>query len=190
MFNPLETPWLLLIIGIVTLAIGSYVRNNVSPKKGLLLIVTGLLLAAAAFGVDYAFQTDYEQLQGLIDTCRTAAVTNKPALIGPCISQQYRDSMHPNKTDFTADADRIIRMAGVSKIRFQSITFQYTGNSARAGINMAVFLDSQKSAFAAGGLFFVEMTIEFQKENNTRWLITSSEVESVNNERTGWNIAH
>jgi hypothetical protein len=190
MLNPLETPWLLLIIGIVILAIGSVVRNNVSPKKGLLLIGAGLLLTAAAFGIEYAFKTDNEQVQGLIDTCRTAVITNKPGMIGPCISQQYRDSMHPGKPDFTADAERIIRMAGVYKIRFQSITLQFTGNSARAGLNMAVFMDPKKSAFAAGGLFFVEMSIEFRKENNTGWVITSSEVESVNNERAGWNIAH
>jgi hypothetical protein len=190
MLNPLETPWLLLIIGIVILAIGSVVRNNVSPKKGLLLIGTGFLLAAAAFGIDYAFQTDNEQVHGLIYTCRTAVITNKPGLIGPCISEQYRDSMHPGKSDFTANAERIIRMAGVYKIRFQSITLHFTGNSAKAAINMAVFMDPKKSAFAAGGLFFVEMTIEFQKESSIGWVITSSEVESVNNERTGWNIAH
>jgi hypothetical protein len=34
------------------------------------------------------------------------------------------------------------------------------------------------------------MSVEFQKETNARWLITSSEVESVNNERAGWGIAH
>jgi len=190
MLNPLETPWLLLIIGIVIMAIGSIVRNSVSPKKGLQLIVAGLLLAAAAFGVEYSFQTDNEQVHGLIYTCRTAVITNKPGMIGPCISNQYRDSIHPSKSDFTANADRIIRMAGVNKIRFQSITLQFTGNSARAGLNMAVFMDPNKSAFAAGGLFFVEMTIEFQKENNIGWVITSSEVVSVNNERAGWNITH
>jgi hypothetical protein len=189
MFNPLETPWLLLIIGIVTLAIGSFVRNNVSPKKGLLLILAGLVIVAAAFGIDYAFQTDYEQLRGLIDTCKKAAVTNNARLIEPCISQQYRDSIHLSKTDFVSDAERIIKITGISKIRFQSITIQSSANSAHAGLNMTVFLDSQKSALA-GGLFFVEMSIEFKKENNARWVITSSEVESVNNERTGWNIAH
>jgi hypothetical protein len=190
MFNPLETPWLLLIIGIITLAIGSFIRNNVSPRKGLLLIGAGLLLAAAAFGVEYAFQTDNEQVHGLIYTCRTAIVENKPGLIGPCISEQYRDSMHLNKANLIGDAERIIRMAGINKIRFQTITPRFSGNSARVDFKAAVFMDPQKSAFAAGGLFFVEMTIAFQKENNTSWLITSSEVVSVNDERTGWNIAH
>lgn len=190
MFNPLETPWLLLIIGIITLAIGSFIRNNVSPQKGLLLIGAGLLLAAAAFGVEYAFVTDYEQLRGLINTCRTAAVTNQPGLVGPCISEQYRDSMHPQKSAMVADAERIIRIAGISKIRFQSIIPRFKGNSASADLKMAVFMDPKKSAYAVGGLVFVEMTIEFQKENNTTWVITSSEVVSVNNERAGWNITH
>jgi hypothetical protein len=190
MFNPLETPWLLLITGIVTLAFGSWVRNNVSPKKGLLLILAGLLITAGALGIDYAFQTDYEQLQSLITTCRKAVVTGNTRLIGPCISRQYRDSVHPNKSDLMSDAERIIKMAGVSKIRFQSITFQFSADAARAGLNMTVFLDPQKSALASGGLFFVEMSVEFQKETNARWLITSSEVESVNNERAGWGIAH
>jgi hypothetical protein len=190
MFNPLETPWLLLIIGFVILAIGSFVRNNVSPQKGLLLIVAGLVLAGAAFGVDYIFKTDYEQLQGLIDTCKTAAQTNQPALVGPCISPQYRDSMHSNKDNMVADIQRIIKIAGISKIRFQSITFQIKDKTATAALNMGVIMDANKSAFAAGGLFFVEMNVEFQKENNNRWLITSSEVVSVNNERTGWNVAH
>ncbi len=189
MFNPLQTPWLLVIIGIVTLAMGSFIRNNVSPKKGLLLIGAGLLISTAAFGLDWAFQTDYEQLRGLIDTCRNAAVTNKPGLIGPCVSGHYRDSMHPSKNDFITDAKRIITMAGISKIRFQTVTFQITGNTARADLNMTVFLDPQKSALAAGGLFFVEMTVQFLKENPAGWVMTSSEVKSVNNERAGWNIA-
>jgi hypothetical protein len=189
MFNPLETPWLLLILGIITLAAGSYIRNNVSPRNGLLLILAGLLLAGAAFGVDYLFQTDYEQLRGLIDTCKTAAVTNQPGLIGTCLSPQYRDSMHSDKDSMVADAQRIIKMAGISKIRFQSITFQVKDNTATAALNMGVFMDANKSAFAAGGLFFVEINVEFQKDNK-RWLITSSEVVSVNNERAGWDIAH
>jgi len=189
MFNPLETPWLLLIIGIVILVIGSFIRNNVSPKKGLLLILAGLLIAAAAFGVDYAFQTDYEQLRELLNTCRSAAVAGDVRQLEPCISPQYRDSIHRTKDAFVSDAARIIKIAGVSRIRFQTLTFQFTGNSARASLNMTVFPDPQKSAFG-GGLFFVEMSVEFQKENNNRWAITSSEVESVNNERTGWNIVH
>jgi hypothetical protein len=189
MFNPFESPWLLLIIGILTLAIGSWIRNNLSPRKGLWLILAGVLIAAAAFAIDYAVVTDYEQVWGLIDTCKKAAVAGDVRPMGPCISEQYKDSVHPGKSALLASADRIFKTMGISKIRFQSMTLQISQSTAQSDLNMAVFLDPQKSAAAMGGLFFVEISVQFRKENNRRWFIASAELESVNNDRTGWNIA-
>ncbi|MBM4103261.1 MAG: hypothetical protein FJ263_04310 [Planctomycetes bacterium] len=189
MFNPFETPWLLLIIGIVILASGSWIRNNLSPRKGLWLILAGIVIMAGALSLDYAVKTDYEQIRGLIDTCRKAAVAGEARPIEPCISEHYQDSGHSSKSAFLNDAKRILKTAGISRIRFRSLTFQISPPTAKAALAMTIFLDPQKSAIAAGGLFFVEMSVHFQKENN-RWTIISAEIESVNNERTNWNIAH
>ncbi len=189
MFNPFETPWLLLIIGIVILAAGSWIRNNLSPKKGLWLILAGVIITAGALGLDYAVKTDYEQVRGLIDTCRKAAVAGDTRPIAQCISEHYQDSGHSGKSAFLNDAERILKTAGISRIRFRSLTFQISPPAAKAALAMTVFLDPRKSAVAAGGLFFVEMSVHFQKENN-RWTIISAEIESVNNERTNWNITH
>ncbi len=190
MFNPLETPLLLLIVGILTLIIGTWVRNNLSPKKGLWLILAGVFTAIAAIGIDYAFQTDYEQVRHLIDICKKAAIAGDSRPIGLCISEEYEDSVHPNKSALLMDAERILKTAGISKIHFRSMTFQFSGDSAHADLNMAVFLDPKKSSAAMGGLFFVEISVQFRKENNNRWYINSAEIESVNNDRAGWNVAN
>ena len=190
MFNPLETPWLLLIVGILTLIIGTWVRDSLSPKIGLWLILAGVFIAAAAFAIDYAFQTDYEQVRHLIDICKKAAVAGDSRPIGPCISEEYADSVHPTKSALLAYADGIFKTAGISKIHFRSMTFQFSGDSAHAGLNVAVFLDPQKSSVAMGGLLFVEIGVQFRKENNNRWYINSAEIESVNNDHAGWNITN
>jgi len=198
MFNPLETPWLLLIVGILILTLGSWVRNNpfdfaqgrLSPKIGLWLILAGVLTAIAAIGIDYAFQTDYEQVRHLIDICKKAAIAGDSRPIGPCISEEYEDSVHPTKSALLASADGIFKTAGISKIRFRSMTFQFSGDSAHADLNVAVFLDPKKSSVAMGGLLFVEIGVQFRKENNNRWYINSAEIESVNNDHAGWNVAN
>jgi hypothetical protein len=189
MFNPFESPWLLLIIGIVILVIGGWIRNNLSSRKGPWLVLAGVAIAAGALGLDYAVQTDDEQLRGLIYTCRKAAVIGNAGLIGPCLWEHYQDSGHPNKVSFLNDAERILKTAGISRVRFRSLTFQVSTSAAEAKLSTTVFLDAQKSAIAAGGLFFVDMGLNFRKENN-RWSIASVEIESVNNEQTNWSITH
>lgn len=190
MWNVFEDPWLLLIVGIVTLIIGVWVRNNVSEKNGLLAIILGVLIVAAGFGLDYLVKTDYEQVRGIILTCRDAAVARDARTIEPLISQRYKDVIHPNKAVFMEDINGIFRSAAISKVRFQELTVNIFQGTAQAKLDMAVFLDPKSSYAAAGGLFFAEMTVGFQKEAGGIWRITNAEVVSINNDRTDWRIAH
>lgn len=189
MWNLYEDPWLLLIVGIVVLIIGAWIRNNVAEKKGLWLILAGVLIAAGGFGLDYAVATDYEQIQTVIYTCRDATIARDIRLIAPLISLSYKDSVHFNRDIFIENVDSIFKTAAVSKIKFQEMTLSLFGRTGRAAIRAAVFLDPNSSYAAAGGLFFIEMSVDFRKDNN-RWTVAGVEVETVNNDRINWKAAN
>ena len=153
MWNVFEDPWLLLIVGIVALIIGVWVRNNVSEKNGLLAMILGVLIVAAGFGLDYLVKTDYEQVRGIILTCRDAAIARDARTIEPLISQRYKDVLHPNKAVLMDDINGIFRNAAISKVRFQELTVNIFQGTAQAKLDMAVFLDPKAHMPRPGGCF-------------------------------------
>ncbi len=185
MRNLYEDPWLMLIVGIVVLIIGVWIRNTVSEKKGLWLILAGVLSAAGGFGLDYAVATDYEQVQTVIYTCRDATIARDIRMITPLISPSYQDPVHFNRDVFIANIDNVFKTAAISKIKFQEMTVNLFGAAGRVAIKAAVFLDPNSSYAAAGGLFFVEMSVDLRKDNH-QWKIAGAEVETINNDRVNW----
>jgi hypothetical protein len=141
MWNLYEDPWLLLIVGVVALIVGVWIRNNVAEKQGLWLILAGVLIAAGGFGLDYAVATDYEQIQTVIYTCRDAAITKDIRPIAPLISPSYQDSIHFNREIFIESIESVFKTAAISKVKFQEMTINLFGRTGRAAIKTVVFLD-------------------------------------------------
>ncbi len=185
MWNLYEDPWLLLIVGIIVLIIGVWIRNNAAGRKGLWVVLAGLLISAGGFGLDYAVATDYEQIEQIIYICRNAAIQRDIRPIVPLISASYHDSVHFNRQTFIDNIDSVIQTAAISKVRFQELNINLLGATGRADIKATVFLDQNSSYAAAGGLFFVEMSVNFRRDSN-RWTIAGAEVETVNNNRVDW----
>jgi hypothetical protein len=188
MWNLYEDPWLPLIIGIVVLIIGVWIRNNVAEKKGLWLILLGVLIGVGGFGLDYAVATDYEQIQAVIYTCRDAAIARDIRRIEPLISPSYQDRVHFNRDRFIGNIDSVFKTAAISRVKFQEIAINLFGATGRAAIRAAVFLDPNSSYAAAGGLFFVEVSVDFRRDHH-QWTVAGVEVETVNNDRVNWKAA-
>ena len=58
-----------------------------------------VVIAGAAFGLDYFVQTDYEKINALIKTGMRAVEEEDANAIGTIVSADYRDSHHKSKEE-------------------------------------------------------------------------------------------
>ncbi len=186
MLNPLEHPWLLMIMGIVVMVVGGWMRQNTTSEKGLPILLAGIAIAVGAFGIDYVFKTDNEQIRHIIDIGSQAAVQADASLLKPYISSQYRDSAHPNKAALLRRLESTFALIALQTIHFRSLTVNVAGKQADCLLDMAIFPDPKESV-TGGGMYFVSVSMAFAKEDQGRWQLTRAEVKSVNDTPFEWN---
>ena len=97
MWNIYEEPWLLLIVSGVVL-LGTIVYRGFWPQRrkwwhwGFFVII-----AAAAFGIDFFVQTDAEKVKGAIAKVVKAAQNEDVNAMGRLLAEDYHDSFNGSK---------------------------------------------------------------------------------------------
>lgn len=185
MLNPLEHPWLLMITGIVVMAVGGWMRQNTTSEKGLPILLAGIAVAVGAFGIDYVFKTDNEQIRHIIDIGSKAAVQADASLLKPYVSSQYRDSAHPNKAALLRRLESTFALIALQQIHFRSLVVNVRGRQAECLLDMAIFPDPKQSV-TGGGMYFVRVAMQLKKESVGQWMLANAEVKSVNDTPFEW----
>ena len=97
MTNIFEQPWLLLIVaGVVFLGV-AFFRDVLPPGRGWLFWLLPVVIAIAAFGIDYLVQTDKEKIEAVLAKACRAVEGEDIRALAPLISNDYHDSVHPSK---------------------------------------------------------------------------------------------
>ena len=184
MWNVLENCWLLLTLAGIGFVVASIVRQE-KPEWGYKPLLVPLLLAALAFGLDYAFTTDYEAVSGIVPACKRAAVEGNPDRIMVFISPNYTDRNHRDRASFKRRVQSTIAGSSIKKIRAQSNTVSIEGNQARSELGIAVHLNNDSQYAVYGTFYLVEIKFEYEKiaEN---WYIRRMDLTSVNNQSMNW----
>lgn len=184
MWNIFENGWLLLILAGISFVVASVIRQE-KPEWGFKPLLVPILLAGLAFGLDYAFTTDYEAVSAIVPDCKRAAVEADPDGIMKFIAPNYTDRSHKNRAAFERRVRSTITGSSVKKIRTQSHKVSIEGNRASSELSVAVHLD-QDSRYAAYGIFFlVEIKFEYEKIAD-KWTIQRMDLTSVNNQSMNW----
>lgn len=184
MWNVLENSWLLLTIAGVAFVVASVVRQEKS-EWGYKPLLIPLLLALLAFGLDYFFTTDYEDVSAIVPACKRAAVNNDPAAISKFISPNYRDRHHLDKAAMDRAVESRLQRASIKKIRTQAHVVTIDGDQAQSRLNVGVHLNRDSKYSAAGTFVLVEMEFEYEKIGD-QWLIQRMDVSSVNQQSMDW----
>jgi hypothetical protein len=188
MWNVLENCWLLLTLAGITLVAASVIRQE-KPEWGYKPLLVPLLLAVLAFGLDYAFTTDYEAVSAIVPVCKRAATEADADRIMEFISPNYTDKSHKNKVALKRAIDSILPRASINKVRTQSHVISIKGDSAKSELKMVVHLNNDNQYTGAGGLFFVEMEFEYEKVEK-KWSVRRMDVTSINNQPMNWGDIH
>ena len=188
MWNVFENCWLLLTLAGITLVAASLVRQE-KPEWGYKPLLVPVLLIMLAFGLDYAFTTDYEAVSAIVPACKRAAVETDANGIMELVSGDYMDKAHRNKAALRKAIESILPRASINKVRTQSHVIFIEGDKAQSELKVVVHLNNDNQYTGAGGLFFVEMKFEYEKAQK-KWAIRRMDVTSINNQPMGWGDIH
>ncbi|MEN8127753.1 MAG: hypothetical protein ABFR90_08095 [Planctomycetota bacterium] len=184
MWNIFENCWLLLTLAGIAWVVASVIRQE-KPEWGYKPLLVPLLLAALAFGLDYAFTTDYEAVSSIIPACKRAAVAGDPVRIMELISPDYKDRYHRDKAALNNRVRHIITGSSINRIRTQSHTVSIDGIKAQSELGIAVHLNNDSRYAGYGNFFLIEMAFEYEKIAD-KWYIRRMALTSVNNQPMGW----
>jgi hypothetical protein len=186
MWNPMETPWLILLISVLLLIGLELARTFVPDKVKFHTLLIPLFLAAVAFGTDYFLKTDHEKIQNAIKEFKHAVINQDIRTLDKLISPSYTDVIHKSKSDIISFARIMLAEPTVEKIKKRYQNMEIEDATAKVTSEFVVHLYSEGYYGNAPPIVFVKFRLYFQKDPEQRWLLSSTAVLEVNNNDFSW----
>lgn len=187
MSNIFEQPWFLLIASALSLIVLMIVRAVLPEKRHWWQWLVPLLIAAAAFGLDFLVRTDIEKITEVIKTASKAVEEENPAAIEPIISSDYHDSYHRSKARLMYNCRARLAEPLVEKniTRISEIDIQ--GQKATAVFTVRIVFDKRSYIYQSfKQLMLVKMNMELQKQRHGGWLISRAEIQAIDRRPAKW----
>ena len=184
--NIFQSPWLLLTISVIALGVTAFIRQTWPQKRRWWQIPIFVVLAAAAFGIDYFVQTDYEKIENVIVSDIKAAIHQDFNQISSTISGEYSDTIHKSKEAFMVACRSILSRTLMEKALKRRCVITVSSDEASAELMIRLHLKPESRYATVSTLMFVEMKIGFRKSPTGQWLIMNTEVLSLNNQPLNW----
>ena len=187
MSNIFEQPWFLLIASVLVLIVLLIVRAVLPEKRHWWQWLVPLLIAAAAFGLDFLVRTDIEKIKEAIKTATKAVEEENPAAIEPIISTNYRDSYHITKTRLISHCRARLAEPLIEKniTRISEIDIQDT--KATVVFTVRIVFDKQSYVYQSfKQLMLIKMNSELQKQADGGWLISRAEILTIDRQPAKW----
>jgi len=187
MWNIFEQPWLLLITAALVLIVLLIIRAVLPEKRHWWQWLVPVLIAAAAFGLDFLVKTDIEKIREVIKTASKAVEEENPAAIEPLISPNYRDSYHRSKTRLISHCRARLAEPLVEKniTRIPEINIQ--NSNATAVFTVRIVFDKQSYVYQEfKQLMLIKLQAQLQKQADGEWLISRSEILTIDRQPANW----
>lgn len=146
-----------------------------------------IILAVAAFGLDFVVQTDLERINALIRTVRKATEQENCDAIEAIISADYSDSYHNGKDDLMNHCRRLLSEPLVEKSRKMGLTVEISPPRAAVTLTVIIHFDRQSRVHREYRPFVIlKMKFDLQKEQGKRWLINRAEILEIDRQPVKW----
>ena len=186
MFDLFETPWLLLIVSIIVLAVVIIIRQSRPDKSRWWQLLMPVILAGLAFGVDFLVKTDYEKIESVIDLASKAVTVRDIAQVDTIISPDYHDLIHNSKDEIIAFCRAIFSGPLIEKTKTRYTIINVSAPEAACELEIVVHLEQESIYAAAGRIIFIKAKLYFTKTPEGKWLISGSQILAVNNQPSNW----
>ncbi|MHC5061178.1 MAG: hypothetical protein ACYTFK_08855 [Planctomycetota bacterium] len=181
-----ETPWPVLTGAIIVLAVIVLVRQALPEKRRWWQLLIPLVIGAAAFGLDYFYETDYEKIESVLNSGMQAVIDRDPTVFDKIISEDYRDPHHRSKEAFVRFCRNLLNQPLIERKKELQKQVTISAPTAQVGLSIRLHLSSQNTYAAGGTLVFVKLKFNLAKTANGNWLISRAELVEVNNLPMNW----
>lgn len=146
-----------------------------------------IILAGAAFGLDFVVQTDFEAINTLIRTVRRATEEEDCDAIGAIISEDYSDSYHNSKADLMNHCRRLLSEPLVRTSREMGLKREISPPRAIVILTTIIHFEEQSRVSREYRSFVIlKIELDLQKEQDKRWFINGAEILEIDKQPVKW----
>ena len=185
MINMFEQPWLLLIVaGVVFIGLAIF-RDLLPPKRAWIFWLLPVVIASAAFGIDYFFQSDREKIETILDKSCRAVEREDIKSLEPLIWENYSDSVHPSREALLDHFQSRLDEPVIEKIVPAIVSLDIKPSEATAIFTARVMFDPQGPIYEYQKMMLFKLQADLTKDNG-EWRFSKVEIITINLQPAGW----
>ncbi len=187
MFDFFEQPYTLIGAAVLVLFGMLTFRSVLPEKRRWWQLLVPVLVAAAAFGLDFAVRTDLEKINAVINTCIKAVEEENCNAIEAVIADDYRDSHHNTKMDLMRHCRTELSKPLVQKSKKRACLVQLSPPKATATLFVTIIFE--KDSYIAVNYkawLMVQARLNFREQGDKTWLINRIEILEIDRQPTNW----
>ena len=181
-----ETPWPVLTVALIALAVVVIIRQTWPDKHRWWQLFIPAVLAVGGFGLEHFIETDYEKIESIIESGKRAVISQDVGGIASIVSPDYSDSRHRSKDALMGFCRDLLSQPFVERIKKQQEQITISAPDAEAELSVRLHLHPQNPYALGGTLMYVKMKLYLAKTPYGNWLISRTEIISINNQPFGW----
>lgn len=181
-----ETPWPALTVALIALAVVVIIRQRWPDKRRWWQLLIPVVLVVGGFGLEHFIETDYEKIESVINSVIQAVIKQDIGRIDRIISPDYSDSRHRSKASLMGYCRDLLARPFVERIKKQQVQIIISAPEAEVELSVRLHLHPQNTYALGGTIMYVKMKLYLAKTLYGNWLISRTEIITVNNQPMGW----
>ncbi|MGD0551774.1 MAG: hypothetical protein ABSB25_03900 [Sedimentisphaerales bacterium] len=185
MTNIFEHPCLLLIVaGVVFLGV-AFFRDLLPPRRAWVFWLLPIVIAIAAFAIDYLVQTDKEKIESVLAKASRAVEKEDIRAIEPLIWENYSDSVHPSKQELLDHFRRQLSEPVIEKIVPAIVSLEIKPAEATVVFTARVMFDPRGPVYEYQKMMLFKLEANLTKDGS-EWFFSRTEILTINLQPAGW----
>ena len=144
-----------------------------------------MAIAAAAFGIDYFFQTDKEKIETILARASRAVEREDIKSLEPLIWKNYSDSVHPSKQALLNHFQSRLDEPLIEKIVPAIVSLDIRQSDATVIFTARVMFDPQGPVYEYQKMMLFKLQADLTKEGG-EWFFSKTEILTINLQPAGW----
>ncbi|MFC1737867.1 hypothetical protein ACFL1G_02320 [Planctomycetota bacterium] len=187
MFDFFEQPWTLIVSAILVLLVILGIRSAVPEKRRWWQWLPPVIIAVAAFGLDFLVTSDPEQIRDVIKKVAEAVKEENTEAIEILISENYRDSKHRSKPHFIAHCKARLSKPLIEKNITRIVSLELDSQQATVVFTARLIFDKRSLVYQNFmELMLIKGELQLRKEVDKGWLINRVEIKQINLHSANW----
>jgi len=185
MTNIFEQPWLLLIVaGLVFLGM-AFFRDLLPPRRAWVFWLLPVVIAIAAFAIDYLVQTDREKIEAVLAKACRAVEKEDIKSIEPLIWKNYSDSIHSSRQELLDHFRGRLSEPVIEKIVPAIVSLDIKPSEATVVFTARVMFDPKGPVYEYQKMMLFKLEANLTKEAG-QWFFSRTEILTINLQPAGW----